>query len=209
VLLLDIARYLYERLRSSLTEVPREVDVTSFWIRVAVLTAATLWSVPIAREDVRTGTIAASAIHFPELLIHEAGHIVFGIFGQYVGVLGGSMMQVVLPLAGALSMLLRRRAPFPASICVWFAGVGFVDFAPYVYDAQSPKLQLLGGGTGRDTFHDWRFLLDRFDWVRLSKPLGLFTYWVGIGVMLVGLAWGGYVLWLQSKNRAGDLYREQ
>jgi hypothetical protein len=202
-------RRMLEIARDILFTVPREVDVTYFWLRVTALVFVSLWSIPILREDVTTGSIAGAFIHIPELLIHEAGHIVFRIFGETISVLGGSMMQVVLPLLGALSMLLRRRAPFPASICVWLAGVGFVDFAPYVYDAQSPKLMLTSGATGRDSFHDWRFLLDRFDWVRLSKPLGMLTYWTGVGVMLLGLAWGGYVLFLQSKNRAGDLYREK
>jgi hypothetical protein len=178
-------------------------------MRVAALGFATLWSIAIVSEDIRTGSIMNSWVHWPELFIHESGHIVFRLFGEYAGVLGGSLMQVVLPLAGSLSMLLRRRAPFPAALCVWFAGVGFVDFAPYVYDAQSPKLPLLGGGTGRDSFHDWRFLLNPFDWVRFSKPLGYCTYLTGLLVMLLSLLWAGYVLWLQSKNRAGDLYREQ
>jgi hypothetical protein len=207
--LFDLAGRGWALARAFLFAVPREVDVTLFWIRVATLALCALWSVSIATESVTTGSIMGSWVHWPELFIHEAGHIVFRIFGTYAGVLGGSLFQVVLPLAGSLSMLLRRRAPFPAAICVWFAGVGFVDFAPYVYDAQNPKLPLIGGGTGRDSFHDWRFLLDRFDWVRFSKPFGFFTYWTGLFVMLLGLVWAGIILFLQSKNRAGDLYREQ
>jgi hypothetical protein len=192
-----------------LFRVPREVDITNFWMRVTTLIVVVLWSASIAGEDVRTGSIMNAWVHWPELFIHEAGHMVFRPFGQTMCVLGGSALQVILPLVGSVSMLLRRRAPFPAALCVWLSGVGFVDFAPYVYDAQTPKLPLIGGGTGRDSFHDWRFLLDRFDWVRFSKPFGFFTYWTGIFVMLLSLVWAGYVLFLQSKNRAGDLYREE
>lgn len=202
-------RQFWEYARALLFAVPRDVDVTNFWMRVVGFAIATLWSFSIARESIETGTMMSSWMHFPQLMIHEAGHIVFRLFGDTVSVLGGSMMQVVLPLLGALSMLLRRRAPFPAALCVWFAGVGFVDVAPYVYDAQSPRLMLTSGGTGRDSFHDWRFLLDKVDWVRLSKPLGYCTYWTGISVMLLGLVWGGYILYLQSKNRRGDLYEEK
>ena len=34
-----------------------------------------------------------------DFLIHEAGHPIFGIFGEFIGVAGGSLLQVLVPLA--------------------------------------------------------------------------------------------------------------
>ena len=32
-----------------------------------------------------------------DLVFHEAGHLIFGFFGEFIGVLGGSLMQVLIP----------------------------------------------------------------------------------------------------------------
>ncbi len=36
-------------------------------------------------------------LHGVNLVFHEAGHLIFGFFGQFVGVLGGSLNQVLIP----------------------------------------------------------------------------------------------------------------
>lgn len=32
-----------------------------------------------------------------DLVFHEAGHVIFGPFGEFIGILGGSLMQVLIP----------------------------------------------------------------------------------------------------------------
>jgi len=32
-----------------------------------------------------------------DLVFHEAGHVIFGFFGEFIGLLGGSLMQVLIP----------------------------------------------------------------------------------------------------------------
>ena len=46
-----------------------------------------------------------SFLHLINLLFHEAGHIIFSPFGQFMTMLGGSLMQVLVPIvcAGASS----------------------------------------------------------------------------------------------------------
>jgi hypothetical protein len=31
-----------------------------------------------------------------DLVFHEAGHLIFGFFGEFIGILGGSLMQVLI-----------------------------------------------------------------------------------------------------------------
>src|SRR3989449_9967209 len=38
-------------------------------------------------------------LHLIDLVFHEAGHVIFGFFGQFIGVLGGSLNQVLVPAA--------------------------------------------------------------------------------------------------------------
>jgi hypothetical protein len=33
--------------------------------------------------------------------------------------------------------------------------------------------------------------------------------WIGVAIMALALFWGGYIMRLQAKNRAGDLYQER
>ena len=36
-----------------------------------------------------------------DLVIHEAGHIFFSIFGKFIYTLGGTLMQIILPSSSA------------------------------------------------------------------------------------------------------------
>jgi hypothetical protein len=197
-----------ERLRTFFLRVPERVDTMRFGFRCALAAGLFLWGVSLARMDVRTGAIASSFIHAPLLIFHEAGHVIFMVFGRFMMVLGGSLFQVLLPALLSLAFLIKNKDPYGGSVLAWFTGVSFMDFAPYVYDAQNPKLMLISGATGKDSFHDWVFLLDKFDWVRLSKPMGMATYSFGLALMSAALLWCGYLLFLQYKNLGGDVLDE-
>jgi hypothetical protein len=188
--------------------VPPKVDAVRFWFRAALAVALLIWGVILSRADVTTGAICESFMHAPLLVFHEAGHIFFMVFGRFIGVLGGSLFQILLPAFLSAAFLVKNRDPFGASVCAWFTGVSIMDVAPYVYDAQNPKLMLLSGATGRESFHDWVFLLDRFDWVRFSKPMGMATYALGLCLTALSLLWCAGILRLQYRNLAGDILDE-
>src|SRR5262245_13184817 len=104
-------------------------------------------------------TASESFLHLPNLVFHEAGHVLFSPFGRFMTVLGGSLLQFLVPviLAGAF---LRKANPFGAVVCAWWAGESLVDLAPYIADARALQLILLGGRTGAEVEgHDWEFIL--------------------------------------------------
>ena len=82
--------------------------------------------------DHRDGEIAGSFIHSVNLVFHEAGHVLFRPFGDFMTVLGGSLLQLLVPLVVAAALLLKNRDPFGASIGVWWLGQSFKDLAPYI-----------------------------------------------------------------------------
>ena len=94
------------------------------------------------------------------LPFHEAGHIFFSPFGRFLHVLGGSLLQVIIPAVCLVAFLIRRE-PFSASIGLWWVGQSFIDMAPYINDARAGQLMLIGGVTGQEApdFHDWNVLL--------------------------------------------------
>ena len=94
-------------------------------------------------------------LHGVDLIIHEAGHVIFAPFGEVIGILGGSMMQLLVPLAFGTYFLLARQ-PFGLAFCAYWTGESLVYVANYVSDARAMALPLLGGD---GSIHDWNYLL--------------------------------------------------
>ena len=91
------------------------------------------------------------------LAIHELGHVLFGPFGEWLAVAGGSITQLAAPLAVAL-ILLRQRDYFGVTVGGAWLSMSLSNLAVYVGDARAEALPLysLGGG---DVIHDWNYLL--------------------------------------------------
>ncbi len=195
--------------RSWLWHVPEQVDVTAFWTRAALLAGFAAWGFVLCRMDYRDGEICASFIHWPLLIFHEAGHVIFRLFGQWMTVLGGSLFQVLLPLILAWALLWKNRDPFGAAIGLWLAGISIVDVSAYMYDALDPQLTLLGGGTGADSFHDWIWLFDSMNVLPRAQHIGAFFHALGTGVVALALAWAAGLLRLQKRRLAGTVLLER
>ena len=171
-----------------------------FYGRCAVLMFITLWGLRLISMDYRDGEIGHSFMHNIVLPIHEAGHVFFMPFGEFLTILGGSFFQVALPLAIGTAFALKNRDNFGAAVCLWWVGASLLDLAPYVYDALQPQLMMLGGHTGEDGPHDWIYLLERFGQLRRAHGWGYFAHKLGAGVLLTGLVWGGAVLLRQQRH---------
>jgi hypothetical protein len=88
-------------LRALLWHVPEQVDASAFKVRVALLAFFAIWGLRLAWMDYRDGEMAGSFIHAPLLIFHEAGHVIFRPFGQWVAVLGGTLGQLLMPRSSA------------------------------------------------------------------------------------------------------------
>ncbi|MCK9686088.1 hypothetical protein [Scleromatobacter humisilvae] len=193
---------------SSLWHVPDKVDATAFKLRVALLVFFAIWGGRLSWMSLREGDMMDSFIHGPLLVFHEAGHVIFRLFGEWVTVAGGTLGQLLMPAILCGALLWKNRDPFGASIGLWLFGVSLLDVAPYMYDAWEPKLTLLGGGTGNDSFHDWIYLFDSVNQLHHAQAIGAFTHALGVAVVLLALAWGAGVLRLQRRRVAGEVLVE-
>jgi hypothetical protein len=117
--------------------------------RGVFLTLLALWTTTLV-GGVSAERVNSSFIHLPNLVFHEAGHILFIPLGHFMTVLGGSLMQVLVPLVCAGAFLWQTRDPFGAAVAIWWAGENLIDVAPYINDARDLKLVLLGGKTGAE-----------------------------------------------------------
>jgi hypothetical protein len=172
----------------------------TFYGRCAALVLIAFWGLRLIMMDYRDGEIFSSFIHNIVLPIHEAGHVFFMPFGEFLTILGGSFFQVALPLGIGIAFVVKNRDNFGAAICLWWVGASLLDLAPYVYDALQPQLMLLGGHTGEDGPHDWIYLLDSIGQRNRAQGWGAFVHTLGAGVLLAGLAWGANVLWRQRQQ---------
>ena len=185
-----------------LFDAPAEEAPGHLWGRAALLAGIAFWAVRIALKDYRGEEALDSFMHLTVILFHEAGHVLFMPFGEFMTVLGGSLFQVLMPLIAGATMLLQQRDAFAAGLGVWWAGASLVDLSSYIHDAADPVLPLIGGGTGADRFHDWIFLLDSFGVTARAPIYGARVHTLGILVMIAGLAWAAAVLWRQYRRNA-------
>lgn len=89
------------------------------------------------------------------LVIHEAGHVVFMPFGELVTVAGGSLFQVIVP-AVFVSYFYWRRQVYSAALVLFWMGESLLNVSVYAGDALALQLPLLGGD---ESVHDWNHLL--------------------------------------------------
>lgn len=125
--------------------------------------------------------------------------------GDFVRALGGTLGQLLIPTICLGAFLLKNRDPFGASVALWWLAENFMDIAPYVADASSGQLLLLGGVTGRDVpgYHDWENVLGDLHLLRYDRTLGDLSYGFGRVLMLAALAWGGWLL-ARERRRLAD-----
>lgn len=98
-------------------------------------------------------------LHLANTPIHEAGHVLFRIFGSFAGVAGGSLFQIIVPVVFFGYFTLHRK-PFSAAIVLFWVGENFLEVYVYANDAVVMQLPLLSGLTGSEGgFHDWNYLL--------------------------------------------------
>jgi hypothetical protein len=164
------------------------------WASAALLAGLAVWTWRFARTPMGPA-VMESFLHLPDLVFHEAGHVIFLPLGQFMTVLGGSLMQVLVPviLAGAF---VRQHQPFSAAVCAWWAGQNLVDLAPYIADARALQLVLLGGQTGAEVEgHDWEFILTRLGALHHDRTLGLAAHYGGLLLMVAAIAFAAWTLY--------------
>ena len=171
------------------------------WARMALLAGLAYWTWQFMWTPLGSDAMD-SFLHLPNLIFHEAGHLIFSPLGHFVSVLGGSLTQVLIPVICAIAFI-RQEQPFGAAICVWWAGQNLVDLAPYIADARALQLPLIGGRTGAEVEgHDWEFILTRLRMTHLDQGLGRAAHFIGMLVMIGALGFAARLLGSRSKVSA-------
>jgi len=131
--------------------------------------------------------------------IHELGHLIFGPFGQWPGVAGGSFAQVAAPIAAA-GILYRQRDYFGITVAGGWLAFSLRSLATYIGDARAQDLPLLG--LTPDPIHDWNWMLGRPGLLNWDKGLALFTRVVALFVWLSSIVLGGGLVWTMAAGKS-------
>jgi hypothetical protein len=198
------ARRVAAWLRERLLAVPPVTNALALGARVALLLGLAAWGWRLASFTIECNGAGESFMHLVNLPFHEAGHVFFTPFGDFVRTLGGTLGQLIMPMVCCLTLLLKTRDPFGSGAALWWFGENFLDIAPYIDDAGTGELPLLGGNTGESTpygFHDWEYLMTETGRLGHEHDLARASHAFGAAVMAFALAWMALTLW--RSYRAG------
>lgn len=183
--------------------IPPIVNRFHFAGRTMVFIIMVIWGGRFIFASIDSNFAGHSFMHLVNLPFHEAGHILFRPFGAFIASLGGTLGQMMMPLICLCVLLLKTRDTFGTSVTLWWFAQNFFDLAPYINDARSGTLPLLGSNVGHSSpygFHDWEFILTESGLLKYDHFLARFSVMVGTVLMFISFIWAGILLYKQYRN---------
>jgi hypothetical protein len=83
------------------------------------------------------------------LVIHEAGHLFFRPFGEFIMIAGGSLFQVIMPSL-FVGYFCYQKQFYSAALVLFWVGESILNVSVYAADSIALQLPLLGG---QDSIH--------------------------------------------------------
>src|SRR3989442_5044867 len=151
-------------------QVGRQVDRRLRLARTAFLA---LYGVVLALHPERYGWLDSL-----DVAIHEVGHPLFGVFGEFIGMLGGTLMQLLMP-ALFVAYFWRRGDRHAATVALWWVAQNLWNISVYIKDARAGELPLVGGGE-----HDWAYLPARRGLLDQDQLIGGAVQLLGVLLLL-------------------------
>jgi len=125
-------------------------------------------------------------LHIIYTPFHYAGHVLFSFFGEFMGIAGGSLMQIIIP-AVFCGHFIYYQKPYSAAIVLMWVGTSFNDVYVYAADAQVMILPLMRGTTGSEGgFHDWNYILTELGMLQHTNLVAKVIRFIGNLSIVVG-----------------------
>jgi len=138
-------------------------------------------------------------IDFANLAIHEAGHPLFSPFGYTMNILGGTLSELIAPLA-CFSYFFVKRETTGAAFCAFWFFENFLYIGTYMQDARANTLPLVNSEIG-----DWTLLFGQWNLLPSDLKIGQFTRDLGWLGMLATLAFLAHRIYRNSQPTAHPL----
>lgn len=131
------------------------------------------------------------------LLFHEAGHVFFAFLGEYPGIWGGTLMQLIIPLSLA-GIFMRRGDNYAASIMTAWTGQNLIHISDYMKDARAQVLPYVGG-----EIHDWHYIFSRAGILDHDQLIGAIVCGAAAFFTILVLATGSMAAFFAMLPRRG------
>jgi hypothetical protein len=144
------------------------------------------WSVFYCLYMLHASRVADFTFVYPaELVMHEAGHLLYSFLGQTLMLWGGTLFQLQVPLMLALSFAWRGHTTGTV-FCLFFFFENLLGISVYMADARELDLPLVTvGDSGGDGMpHDW--------W-NIFTQLGVLDYDTRIAAWVRAIGWLGMI----------------
>ncbi len=120
-----------------------------------------------------------------DLPIHETGHLIFRVLGEFMGIAGGSLFQVIFP-AVFVGYFIWQRSYHSAAIVLLWVGQSILNVWVYAADAVVMQLVLTSGFTGSEgSFHDWNYLLTTTGLINSTKKVAGLIRFIGTVTIII------------------------
>lgn len=142
------------------------------------------------------GSILAPA----NLGIHELGHFLLSPLGTFMGILGGTILQLLVPVIIMINFY-HQGDFFAIALCFGWLSTNFFNVATYVADARLMSLPLVSPFGIENVIHDWNYILGKMGLLQYDTAIAfLFRYSAAIS-MLICLTAGSWLLWQMKRGR--------
>ncbi len=117
------------------------------------------------------------------LLFHEGGHGVFRLFGGFIYTLGGTLMQIFIPVLFIFYFHTNGKR-IGTQISLVYLGQNLLNISVYAADAEQQALPLLGGNK---VYHDWNRMLTDLNLLNHAEAVGNLFYFAAVLVFILAL----------------------
>ncbi|GAB5409078.1 MAG: hypothetical protein BalsKO_14430 [Balneolaceae bacterium] len=123
-----------------------------------------------------------------DLLLHEGGHTIFGLFGwRFLTILGGSLMAILIPFLLFLTAW-NKKQRILAQTCLFQMGYSTFVSAIYCADAYYRVLPLIGNDSSKEG-HDYANMLGALHIINKNMEVAWVIFGFGILFLLISIIW--------------------
>ena len=148
------------------------------WAKLAVVSLVSLYFLRVVINP-----SGWNFFNYIDLIFHEAGHIIFMPFGDFMTIAGGTILQILIPIVLVFYFFTKRKY-FSSALLLFWVGQNFLEISVYAGDAIKMQLPLLGGDTSG---HDWNNMLFQLGWLKYTDEISLLFQAVGSVIVFVAI----------------------
>jgi hypothetical protein len=123
--------------------------------------------------------------------LHEGGHLLFRLAGEFISIAGGTFLQLFVPFALAVYFFFRRQSQGVA-FCLFFFFEQLLPIATYMADARAQDLPLVTVGDAEYVIHDWNYLFGKLGVLEHDTQIASTVRmigWLGMIGIVIWLIW--------------------